>query len=64
MLSCPINSGATLIEAIAITAPKIFPAFYQTTYHARDYVESHWSRFFQILDYVGLGDQDLVIMQR
>jgi len=44
--------------------PKVFPAFYQTTYHARGYVESHWSRFFQILGYVGLGDQDLVVMRR
>lgn len=44
--------------------PNVFPDFYQTTYHSRDYVERHWSRFFQVVDYVGLGDQDLVVLRR
>ena len=44
--------------------PGVFPDFYQTTYHARDYVEGHWSQFFQVVARVGLGDQDLVVLRR
>jgi SAM-dependent methyltransferase len=45
----------------------IHPDWYQVAYHTQAYVESHWARFFKILDYVPQGVenyQDLVIAVR
>jgi ubiquinone/menaquinone biosynthesis C-methylase UbiE len=42
------------------------PDAYQTTFHAREYVERVWQRFFHVIEYVegGLGDhQDLVVLR-
>jgi SAM-dependent methyltransferase len=43
------------------------PEYYQTTYHAPDYVASVWSKYFRILKHIprGIGDnQDAIICQR
>lgn len=46
--------------------PHGLPDFYQATQHSREYIETHWSRFFKIVRYVegGIGGfQDVVILQ-
>jgi ubiquinone/menaquinone biosynthesis C-methylase UbiE len=43
------------------------PDFYQTTFHAADYVKKHWGRFLPVVAYIegGLGGhQDLVVMRK
>jgi len=43
------------------------PDFYQTTYHTRNYINSRWSEYFEIIEYVekGMNDhQDAVILKR
>lgn len=43
------------------------PDFYQTTFHARRYVEQHWGDYFGSVAYLegGIGGhQDLILMQR
>ena len=43
------------------------PDFYQVAYHTKDYIQSIWSRFFEILLYIKRGpmyQQDLVVMRR
>jgi SAM-dependent methyltransferase len=43
------------------------PDFYQTTYHNRQYIESHWSSHYDLLDYEpqGMnGDQDAILLRR
>ena len=43
------------------------PDDYQTTFHAREYVERAWSRWFEVSEYLegGLhGHQDLVVLRR
>jgi len=45
----------------------VFPSWYQTAYHARDYVLEKWAPYFEILHYIprGLVDyQDLVILRK
>jgi SAM-dependent methyltransferase len=33
-------------------APDDFPAYYETSYHASDYIRNEWSRYFDILDVI------------
>jgi len=43
------------------------PDFYQTTFHAVDYVKKHWGRFLSVVDHIegGLnGHQDIVVMRK
>lgn len=43
------------------------PDFYQTTYHTRDYIEQHWSRYFDIQHYVERAinqHQDAVVLRK
>ena len=43
------------------------PDNYQITYHTRDYIASHWSEYFEVLDYIpgGIaGNQDAVVLRR
>jgi ubiquinone/menaquinone biosynthesis C-methylase UbiE len=43
------------------------PDSYQTTFHTRDYVMRHWSKWFEVIEYIeaGLqGHQDVVILKR
>ena len=43
------------------------PDFYKNTYHARAYVEREWARYFEILSYLPLGNenhQDLIVCRR
>jgi len=45
----------------------IFPEWYQTATHTREYIQSEFTRYFNVLDYVPNGldhSQDLVILQR
>lgn len=45
----------------------IFPEWYQNTYHTRDYVDRHFSRYFDVLHYLSLGlnnNQDIVVLRR
>jgi SAM-dependent methyltransferase len=44
----------------------IFPEWYQTTYHTREYVQDTFSRYFKVLNYIprGMaGFQDVVVLQ-
>jgi len=52
-------------------APKsmqgIFPEWYQTAYHTREYVLSHYSKYFNVVEYIPSGldhCQDLVVLQK
>jgi len=40
--------------------------YYRRTLHTKKYVADHWSRYFQILDFLPawLGHQDLVILRK
>ena len=43
------------------------PAFYQTTFHTREYVERHWTKFLDLLDYRegGIGrHQDVILLRK
>lgn len=43
------------------------PDFYQTTYHNRQYIESHWTSDYDVVDYEpqGMnGDQDAVLLRK
>ena len=43
------------------------PEFYQVAYHEKRYIQSNWSKFFEILLYMKRGpmyQQDLVVMRR
>lgn len=45
----------------------IFPEFYQTTYHDKDYISRTWSKYFEVLDCLdhGIGNyQDLIVLRR
>lgn len=44
----------------------IHPPMYQTTFHARAYTLSVWSRYFTVIRYIdgGLGAQDLVLCRK
>ena len=45
----------------------IFPDWYQSSYHSREYIFEHYPRFFSIVDYIprGLNDhQDVVVLQK
>jgi SAM-dependent methyltransferase len=42
-----------------------FPRYYQSTFHAEWYVFEHWSKYFEILNYIphgSLGLQDMIVM--
>jgi len=43
------------------------PDFYQTTFHAREYVARTWSKFFEVVDQIEGGlfeHQDLIVLRR
>jgi SAM-dependent methyltransferase len=43
------------------------PDFYQTTFHTREYIERHWTRFLELLAYHegGIGNhQDIVLLRK
>ncbi len=43
------------------------PDFYQITYHSRQYIESHWRSYFDLMDYEvqGMnGDQDAALLRK
>ncbi len=45
----------------------IFPDFYHSTFHTKEYVREHWSRFFEILGYhesAMLDLQDIVVLEK
>jgi ubiquinone/menaquinone biosynthesis C-methylase UbiE len=45
----------------------LFPQSYQTTYHSRDYIFTHYAAYFDILDYVPRGvnnHQDLLVLRK
>ncbi|HEX5386106.1 MAG TPA: class I SAM-dependent methyltransferase [Gemmatimonadales bacterium] len=42
---------------------RIFPDFYQNTYHGWDYIVRRWGQFFEVVDRVNIGVQDLVVMR-
>jgi hypothetical protein len=39
------------------------PGYYQEAYHSIDYVSSVWSEYFELLEYVETGHQDLILMR-
>jgi ubiquinone/menaquinone biosynthesis C-methylase UbiE len=59
------EKGLLFIEADGWRS--LFPEWYGTTYHNREYVEKHYSKYFSILDYVPRGlnnHQDLIVLCR
>ncbi len=44
--------------------PKGFPSFYQAAFHTRAYVDSHWSRYFDVVDHVEMDFHDLIVMRK
>ncbi len=47
--------------------PDGLPDYYQTTFHTREYIEKHWRKYFEIVDYVpqGVCDyQDAAILRK
>jgi SAM-dependent methyltransferase len=45
----------------------LFPEWYQTAYHTREYVLENYGKYFEVLDYIPRGlnnHQDLVILQK
>jgi SAM-dependent methyltransferase len=45
----------------------VFPAFYHSMFHQKAYVMKHWSKYFDILNYVDAGMlsfQDIVVLQK
>jgi SAM-dependent methyltransferase len=45
---------------------EFYPPFYRSSLHSKDYIQTHWSRFFTIVDHLegAGGNQDLVILRR
>ncbi|MEM9022461.1 MAG: class I SAM-dependent methyltransferase, partial [Bacteroidota bacterium] len=44
-----------------------FPEWYQATYHAREYIETHYAKFFEVAAYLPYGmnnDHDLVVLRK
>jgi ubiquinone/menaquinone biosynthesis C-methylase UbiE len=44
-----------------------FPDFYQSAFHAKEYIFNEWSAYFDIVDYIerGIGDyQDAVVLRK
>lgn len=41
-------------------------SYYRNTWHSPDYIHTHWSRWFDVLDIIGgvAGNQDLVLLRR
>ena len=39
------------------------PGYYQEAYHSIDYVCSVWSEYFELLEYVETGHQDLILLR-
>lgn len=38
--------------------------YYRETYHSLDYIEAHWSRYFDVIEYVETKYQDVVVLRR
>jgi SAM-dependent methyltransferase len=38
--------------------------YYKEAYHSRGYVEAHWSKYFELLEYIETKHQDLVLARR
>lgn len=56
-----------IVFAMSSTFNGIFPVWYQSTYHTKEYVFDNFSKYFDILDYIprGMGGiQDVVILQK
>jgi SAM-dependent methyltransferase len=45
-------------------APKIFGETYQNTYHSDNYIAKHWGAMFEIVNRIGMGRQDLLVMRK
>ena len=39
------------------------PGYYQEAYHSIDYISSVWSEYFELLEYVETGHQDLILLR-
>jgi SAM-dependent methyltransferase len=37
--------------------------YYKEAFHSREYIATNWSRFFDVLEYVETGHQDLVVLR-
>ena len=49
------------------TWEEIFPAWYQSTYHTKEYIYDNFSKYFDVLEYIprGMGGiQDIIILQK
>lgn len=45
----------------------VFPDFYHSMFHKKDYIMEHWGKFFTVLNYLDQGMlnfQDIVVLQR
>ena len=49
------------------TLTDMFPKYYKNTHHTQNYIQSKWSAFFTVLDYIPKGmnnHQDLVVLRK
>jgi ubiquinone/menaquinone biosynthesis C-methylase UbiE len=42
---------------------RLFPDYYQNTYHTEEYIREHWGEHFDVVQVESLGVQDLVLMR-
>jgi ubiquinone/menaquinone biosynthesis C-methylase UbiE len=43
----------------------IFPKFYQSSYHTRDYIKQHWNKYFEVLNQLPYSvNQDCVVLRK
>lgn len=56
-----------IVFEMSNTWEEIFPAWYQSTYHTKEYIYDNFSKYFDVLEYIprGMGGiQDIIILQK